>query len=119
MDEKDRQFMRKLGERLGKIEDELLAIKIQKPIKSPEKSLTSGSKAANKFFGTSGVEEPKAGCTIDVSLKDLAQLPDAATTQEITNGIDVLKKAITEFCKEFDIEEFKVSYDDPTPKKDI
>lgn len=31
----------------------------------------------------------------------------------------MLRKAVEEFCQEFDIKEFKINYNDPTPKKDI
>lgn len=115
MEEKDRQLILKIANRLGAIEEELRFLKGAKPpIQAPVKPLNA-SRAANKFFGaTTSQTEPE--CSVVADMKG-GQL-DAEEQAELSNGQKMLRKAVMEFCEEFDIKEFTIHYTDPTPKKE-
>lgn len=122
LDDKDRQFMLSLGKRLGQIEEDLRGIKGAKTPALPSvpniKPLV-GSKAANKFFGVkSSPSESEPECTANVTFKDSPEMINKEVIAEVANGQKMLRKAVLEFCEEFDIQEFNINYTDPTPKKD-
>lgn len=123
MDKKDREFMLSIAKRLGEIESDLRTIKGSKPILSgeariapPPSRLPNASKAANKFFGGE-VAQTEPQCSVECIFKANSIPPESDVLQEVENGQKMLRKAVMEFCEEFDIEEFNINYKDPTPKK--
>lgn len=118
MDEKDRKLILAIANRLGAIEEDIRFLKGSKP-PAPIASAKplNGSRAANKFFGAVVTESKEPECTTDLTFKE--EVTDKEILSETDNGTKMLRKAVEEFCQEFDIKEFNITYIDPTPKKDI
>ena len=109
MNEQERKLMLSIAKRLGVIEQELRVIKGKPTAVTvptvPE--LVTGSPKANKFFGK---EPVKSGVTGSIAF-DTNKDPEILA--EIKTGQEMLKKAVTEFCNEFDITEFTITFNNP------
>lgn len=107
--------MLKIAHRLSEIENDLKDLKQGKTPAVPK--LPIAPNAAQKFFGDSAsVNIPfEPECVVDIKCK--ANDISKDTLIEISKAQTMFRKAIMEFCEEFEIKELNLTYIDPTPIK--
>src|SRR6267378_2047907 len=99
MDKSEKALMIKIAKKLDEIELDVIALKAAKQITPINKT----SEASDKFFGIN----PKEPSTDIVFAKN----PSEDVLKEVKRGEILLRKAIKEFCDEFNIQKLVISYE--------
>lgn len=117
MTPEERKLMIAMGKQITDIDQRLKLIEqtknagVSNPI-PPPKAFKTASNAANKFFG---INPHKQEINARVVCKEPLST-DGGYNQEVEKATELFKKAINEFCKEYQIKEFTLQYIDDTPK---